>query len=162
MRSLSTGAKVFLGSLAGAASIHVAMTCLSCSSTSTKSALAAVDAGEGGLTVVGGTLDVENVDCIKSFSATTGGSAGTFSYAEWTYPGKTAAQLSQVHAIGHLSPFLLQSTGVPPGYSFGVPGGATGAGGLYITDGAVAVVCGVTIGSNVNTWYDSVTFSFVR
>jgi hypothetical protein len=140
---------------------------------STSEAEASVDAGAGGQTIVG-TLSVANEDCTGMFTAASpplaSGTAITFTYASHAYPGMTAAQLSQVRILGHLSAQFeaADDYAVPPGYQWDNGGIATitSGGVVFVTDGSVAVICSQSSSStpeiNAPPWYDSVTFTIVQ
>jgi len=161
--------KIVLGSLGGAVAIHVAF--LACSSSSpiakafdsgTNDARADIasdaSAMEGGAITVGNTLDVAHEDCSHTITDADAGPT-TYHYAAHAYPGLSAAQLSQVRAIGHIA-----AGGVSPlGYAWGVPRDQGNKfDGFFVMDGSVAVLCGVESLNAVDAWYDSVTFTLVK
>jgi hypothetical protein len=142
---MSPKIKIVLGSLAGAVAIHLAL--LACSSTSAMA--------------VASTLDVAQEPCVHTMMDPN----GTFHYASHAYAGLTAAQLSQVRALGHIA-----GDGVSPlGYPYGVPRDQGNKfDGLFVMDGSVAVVCGIEppaangTPSVLTSWYDNVTFTLVK
>jgi hypothetical protein len=161
--------KIVLGSLGGAVAIHVAF--LACSSSSpiakaldsgtndARADMADASTTEGGAITVGNTLDVAHEDCSHTMTDADAGPT-TYHYAAHAYPGLSAAQLSQVRAIGHIA-----GNGVSPlGYAWGVPRDQGNKfDGFFVTDESVAVICGVQPpNAAVDAWYDSVTFTLVK
>ena len=123
-----------------------------------RDAKAAVDAGAGGQTIVG-KLDVASEDCSQMPGG--GLSGAQYSYAQHAYPGKTAAQLSQVRVMGHAVQASFRGSYLLPAFPFvSADNGIMNDPSVFIQDGMVAVRCGLDTGTL--TYYDSVTFTLVE
>jgi hypothetical protein len=134
---------------------------------STPDAKADSEAGAGGQPILG-TLDVATETCTQSFSVTPDPSeTDTYTYAEHLYPGFSAAQLSQVHVMGHLNPAYASEIPTVPGYTYIHPEATLGPTfpNVYVRDGAVAVICSsfsTPSSGNPPPWFDSVPFTLVE
>lgn len=76
-----------------------------------------------------GAPDIADEPCNQSYTV----GAVVYTFAEHVYPGKSAADLSTLHTIGHLAPGEQRI----PGYDL-----RNVSTGTYIADGKAAVFCG--------------------